>query len=243
MYIIYKTTNLVNGKFYIGKHLQKIDPYVFDGYFGSGTQIKSAIKKYGKEKFIRETLAVFDDEKDCLNEEQILISKFLGDPFCYNMKEGGIGGFGHINNNPQLREKVTQLSREKNKGKCRHIPTPAERKASSERNKRNKELLLGAYSEEAMQKRREASKKNGGPSGERNGMFGSKVYINLKTKEKRRYLPGENIPKGWIPSLEYQETKKKKFWYNDTKTEYLLDPKDNKIYEKGLLRGRLYRNQ
>ena len=34
-YIIYKTTNLVNNKFYIGKHQQHIDPHQFDGYYGS----------------------------------------------------------------------------------------------------------------------------------------------------------------------------------------------------------------
>ena len=47
-YIVYKTINLVNNKFYIGKHRQTIDPHQFDGYYGSGTQIQRAIKKYGK---------------------------------------------------------------------------------------------------------------------------------------------------------------------------------------------------
>ena len=40
-YIIYKITNLINGKFYIGKHkCKKLD----DSYFGSGFALKSAIK-------------------------------------------------------------------------------------------------------------------------------------------------------------------------------------------------------
>lgn len=43
-YIVYKTTNLVNHKFYIGKHTQPIDPYHFDGYYGSGSQIINAVK-------------------------------------------------------------------------------------------------------------------------------------------------------------------------------------------------------
>jgi hypothetical protein len=45
-YIVYKTTNLVNHKFYIGKHTQPIDPYHFDGYYGSGSQIINAVKKF-----------------------------------------------------------------------------------------------------------------------------------------------------------------------------------------------------
>lgn len=59
-YIQYRTINLVNNKFYIGKHCQTVDPHQFDGYYGSGSQIINAVKKYGKENFIRETLFVFD---------------------------------------------------------------------------------------------------------------------------------------------------------------------------------------
>ena len=47
MNFIYLTTNLINGKQYIGSHDGTID----DGYLGSGIAIKLAIKKYGKKKF------------------------------------------------------------------------------------------------------------------------------------------------------------------------------------------------
>jgi hypothetical protein len=44
-YFIYKTTNLLNGKYYIGMHVtNQID----DGYLGSGKYLNNAIKKYGK---------------------------------------------------------------------------------------------------------------------------------------------------------------------------------------------------
>lgn len=39
-YIVYKTTNIINHRFYIGVHAQDIDAYEFDGYFGSGSLIK-----------------------------------------------------------------------------------------------------------------------------------------------------------------------------------------------------------
>ena len=45
---IYKTTNLINNKIYIGKRQkQKFDA----GYIGSGKKLKSAIKHYGKNNF------------------------------------------------------------------------------------------------------------------------------------------------------------------------------------------------
>ena len=52
MFYIYKTTNLSNGKQYIGSH----DGDPFDSYIGSGKLIIKAIKKYGRGNFIREIL-------------------------------------------------------------------------------------------------------------------------------------------------------------------------------------------
>lgn len=43
-YIIYKTTNLINDKIYVGKHNTSVN----DGYLGSGKILKQSIKKYGK---------------------------------------------------------------------------------------------------------------------------------------------------------------------------------------------------
>jgi hypothetical protein len=42
-YIIYKITNKINGKIYIGKHQTKD---VQDSYMGSGKRLRYAIKKY-----------------------------------------------------------------------------------------------------------------------------------------------------------------------------------------------------
>ena len=45
---IYKTTNLINGKIYIGQHKSSS----FDtNYYGSGKLLIKALKKYGKENF------------------------------------------------------------------------------------------------------------------------------------------------------------------------------------------------
>ena len=45
---IYKTTNLINGKIYIGQHKSNL----FDSqYKGSGVILRKAFAKYGKENF------------------------------------------------------------------------------------------------------------------------------------------------------------------------------------------------
>lgn len=65
MNIIYKTTNLVNGKIYVGQHYTSAD----DGYLGSGNILIQSIKKYGKENFIREILEHCN--LDNVNEREI----------------------------------------------------------------------------------------------------------------------------------------------------------------------------
>ena len=45
---IYKMTNLVNGKIYIGQH---VTDNLKDGYRGSGIVLKNALKKYGRSNF------------------------------------------------------------------------------------------------------------------------------------------------------------------------------------------------
>ena len=52
---IYITTNLINGKKYIG---QKKFIRQWEYYLGSGRHFKNAINKYGKENFIREIIAI-----------------------------------------------------------------------------------------------------------------------------------------------------------------------------------------
>jgi group I intron endonuclease len=91
-YTIYKTTNTINGKFYIGKHQTKD---LNDGYIGSGKLLKRAINKYGLDNFHTEILHVCESEKQMNILEKILV---VPDPeLNYNLCSGGHGGFGYIN--------------------------------------------------------------------------------------------------------------------------------------------------
>lgn len=87
--IIYKTTNLVNGKIYIGKD-SKNDPE----YLGSGLYLINAIKKYGKENFFKEILETCNSEIDLNEREKYWISIYNSKDRSvgYNLAEGGSGG-------------------------------------------------------------------------------------------------------------------------------------------------------
>ena len=58
---IYETTNLINGKKYIGKHKSS----KFDNkYYGSGVALNQDIEKYGKENFSIKIIEEISDDKD-----------------------------------------------------------------------------------------------------------------------------------------------------------------------------------
>jgi len=82
-YRIYKTTNLLDGKFYIGQTRQKNNFY----YKGSGIILNNAIKKYGSENFIVETLEIVDSIDKLDEREKYWISKLKPE---YNISPGGL---------------------------------------------------------------------------------------------------------------------------------------------------------
>jgi len=87
--VVYKTTNLVNGKSYIGKD-SKNNP----NYLGSGILLKKAIEKYGKENFIKEVLQECLTIEDLNKAEKWWIEKedACKNPNSYNLANGGQGG-------------------------------------------------------------------------------------------------------------------------------------------------------
>lgn len=96
VYTVYKTVNLVNSKYYIGVH-KTSDPQ--DDYLGSGKLLNRAIRKYGVGNFRKEVLFVFDTDKAAFTKEFELIEAAKADKLCYNLRQGGSGGFDYINRN------------------------------------------------------------------------------------------------------------------------------------------------
>jgi hypothetical protein len=91
-YTVYKTTNQINDKIYIGVHKTE-NPN--DDYLGSNRILKDAIKKYGQENFTKEVLYIFDNEEDAFNKEKELVSEeFVSRKDTYNIGLGGKGWTG-----------------------------------------------------------------------------------------------------------------------------------------------------
>lgn len=128
---IYKTTNLINNKVYIGKSEKE-----FDGtYYGSGVILHKAIKKYGKSNF---TVDIIEKCKNIteLNEREKYWIKYYSN-YSYNLAEGGTGGntIKHFSN-----KRLEQYKLKLSKVRMGHIVTQKTRDKIS---KANKGRLMG----------------------------------------------------------------------------------------------------
>ena len=122
----YKTTNLINSRYYLGMHsTNRID----DGYLGSGKRLYYELNKYGRNNFKFEILEQFDSREQLVQAEINLITEEdIKNSNCLNLKSGGEGGFTleqtrnggklsgakhaeKMKNDPEFKEKiVTHLS-------------------------------------------------------------------------------------------------------------------------------------
>ena len=93
--IIYKVTNLINQKIYIGKTIKKNK-----NYLGSGNLIKLAVKRYGRKNFSRKILEECNSIEELNKQEKFWIEELNSNKrgVGYNITNGGEGGDVFTNN-------------------------------------------------------------------------------------------------------------------------------------------------
>lgn len=216
LYTVYKITNQINGKIYIGCHKTND---LNDNYMGSGKYLIRAQKKYGLDNFTKEILFVFDNPDDMYNKEaEIVNADFLAEENTYNLKLGGMGGFDYINANSNsadyisvrrnngLRSKtkgfvVTNARRKEDSAHLAQIVTKAnetKQKNSLEKYGDAKECYRSfagkKHTEETKKKIGRANSKH--QSGTGNSQYGTRWITN--GHENSKILTTDSIPDGWV---------------------------------------------
>lgn len=108
MWYLYKHTNKINNKSYIGKTENPEKRWANNGYnYKTCPRFWSAIKAYGWDNFSHEILLTCDDSDEINKKEKEYIQKYktLDLNFGYNLAEGGTGGNVWIGKTQEEKEK------------------------------------------------------------------------------------------------------------------------------------------
>lgn len=207
MHTVYKTTNLLDGKYYIGVH-KTSDP--LDSYMGSGVRLIRAIRKHGIANFQKTILIECEDAELAYFIESHLVSDAqVADSRCYNMKCGGSGG-GTVGNRGYSGRSHTAETRAKLRSNSlgrRHTDATKlkmiRKKSDAERQQISQSLMGLAKSESHKRKISGSVTKSWTPerktassrrmSGSNNHQHGTFWITNGSSNAKSR---GE-IPDGW----------------------------------------------
>lgn len=206
---VYETTNITNGKTYIGQHRHTsscMGPKLnrVCKYKGSGVAILKAIRKHGKENFEKKVLALADtqEEADSLERELILSGK--SDGRCqYNLYDGHRVSSPAINRNNSYREvpyRHSEETRAKMSEASKEKWGDEEARASMLKNhnftvsdalrQAAREATLKVWSDEKLAKERKLAIRRG--NFKRNHLKGlhEKEARNLKAqKDREKYCP------------------------------------------------------
>jgi hypothetical protein len=193
---IYKTTNLKNGRFYVGMHSTD---NLNDGYLGSGTRLRRSIRRNGKENFKIEYLEFFSNRFDLVNREKELVNEnLLKDKKCMNLKLGGLGGFVSENHVMKLKKGSSRHQKEKWKNvEYRDKITKVLRNNTKENHRLGKIKYDTTKGKNISEEHKiKIGKKNSiKQKGERNSQFGSCWITNGEVNKKIK--KNEIIPEGW----------------------------------------------
>lgn len=211
-FYVYKTTNNINNKIYIGCHIsESLD----NEYMGSGKRIKAAIAKYGIGNFKKEIIEVFSTREEMYARERELVTeKFLERENVYNIRPGGKGGFTReqaMVGCLALEHKYGKDWRVQTGKKCAEMRKDLYENDEKWRENFLKKLRAGVqksyqsrsggfkgkrHSKETVGKMKLTHKTNGSHQGTKNSQYGT-MWITDGT-ENTRIKKQEQIPTGWF---------------------------------------------
>ena len=180
-FTVYKITNTINDKIYVGVH-QTMD--LNDGYMGSGLLIKRAITKYGIDAFRKEYLAIFDNPISMFEMESAIVTdEFVDNNQTYNLGLGGSGG-SRVFGEHHTHSKSHMIMMSERAKEARQNPEHAKRR-NEKISRKHKELYRNGtrvattkphdvgwtHSEESKQKMKES--KRGTGTGSKNSQHGT----------------------------------------------------------------------
>lgn len=215
---VYKITNTLNGKWYIGKR-QWHGPISEDKYMGSGSIIKNAIAKHGVQYFKKEILAIFDNDEDASEFEfNSISSDDVKNPNCYNCRRGGNGGWDHIN----LSEEKYQICHRGGKNNMAKHGNPFDKFTPEKRSEISKKSAKSRKDNGTIVR---FKKSKGSASGSKNSMYGKIwcVKSDAVSLDDRRPFKKNEIPKEYISCQEWKikntpkptNTNAGRSWYNN----------------------------
>ena len=127
-HIIYKTTCLVTGRYYIGMH--STDDLA-DGYIGSGKRLWQSIRKHGAAQHHCEVLEQLPSrEALALREAELVNEQLLEDKLCMNLTLGGHGSWEAANRvyTPEARKRLGVLGADALRKACQENKHHCQRK-------------------------------------------------------------------------------------------------------------------
>lgn len=205
-YIIYKITNQIDGKFYIGSHKTKD---LNDRYMGSGKYLNYAKEKYGIENFKKEILFVFNTAEEMYAKEAEIVNEdFLATENTYNLKIGGFGGFDYINSNIDLKERNKRINANKNYSKL--VETGFYKEFSAKGREKRKQLLeekggvwwkskrFGGRQHSVETKSLIGANSSKHQTGEGNSQYGTRWIHSLTLSISKKIKKTDPLPDGWL---------------------------------------------
>lgn len=190
-YLVYKITNKINDKFYIGAHKTNNKD---DDYMGSGLSLKKAIQKYGLDNFSKEILVECNSSEEMYQKEKELV---VVDDNTYNLKLGGFGGWDHLKGIKQefTQNRIDGHKCRSNKLKNRKNPSASKRMKQHHIEGKIKYDTFTNKSHTKETKQKIGLKNSENQKGNKNSQFNTMWITN--GVENKKIMNDDIIPEGW----------------------------------------------